>query len=140
MMEGRKPGNPRWIAGIEPPPELLAANGTQILEIECRQQPQRLRELLHAYASDPAIRAQLSTLRELASNKGSILFLGMGASYCSAISASALLKSHGRSSFTIDAGEWLHYGVSTWQDTALSVLLTTSGESAELVELFRMGS
>lgn len=139
-MEGRKPGNPRWIAGIEPPPELLAANGTQILKIECRQQPQRLRELLHAYASDPAIRAQLSTLRELASNKGPILFLGMGASYCSAISASALLQSHGRSSFTIDAGEWLHYGVSTWQDAALSVLLTTSGESAELVELFRMGS
>ena len=40
-MEG-KTGSPRWIAGIEPPEELLTANGTQILEIECRQQPEKL--------------------------------------------------------------------------------------------------
>jgi glutamine---fructose-6-phosphate transaminase (isomerizing) len=138
-MEGRQAAAPRWIAGIEPPPELLSANGTQILEIECRQQPQRLNELLHAYASDPVIRSQLGTLQKLASHKGPVLFVGMGASYCSAISASTLLQSHGRSSFTVDAGEWLHYGVSTWQDAALSLLLTTSGESAELVELFRIG-
>jgi glucosamine--fructose-6-phosphate aminotransferase (isomerizing) len=43
----------------------------------------------------------------------------------------------GRLSFSIDAGEWLHYGRGVWSDAALSILLTTSGESAELVELFR---
>lgn len=64
----------------------------------------------------------------------------MGASYCSAISASAHLQTNGRSSFAIDAGEWLHYGTSTWPDAALSILLTTSGESAELVELFKIGN
>ncbi len=32
---------PRWIAGIEPAKELLTATGTQILEIECREQPEQ---------------------------------------------------------------------------------------------------
>lgn len=138
-MEGNQAAAPRWIAGIEPAKELLSATGTQILEIECRQQPAKLNELLHAYANEAALRAQLLKLRELSAQRGPVLFLGMGASYCSAISASTLLQSHGRSSFTMDAGEWLHYGVSTWQDAAMSILLTTSGESAELVELFNRG-
>src|SRR6202043_865366 len=43
----------------------------------------------------------------------------------------------GRLSFTADAGEWLHYARSSDADIALIVLLTTSGESAELVELMR---
>jgi glucosamine--fructose-6-phosphate aminotransferase (isomerizing) len=45
----------------------------------------------------------------------------------------------GRSSFSVDAGEWLHYGMPTWGSAALSVLLTTSGESTELVRLMREG-
>ena len=128
---------PRWIAGIEPSKELLAANGTQILEIECREQPHRLRDLIQAYRADPALRAQLTKFRDLAANKGPVAFIGMGASYCSSISGSVLLQSHGRLSFPVDAGEWLHYARPLWDDAALSILLTTSGESAELVELFR---
>src|SRR5882724_5494578 len=130
---------PRWISGIEPSPEVLAANGTQILELECRQQPERLRELIRAYSGDPVIRDELKKLRTLANKKGPVLFIGMGASLCSSISGSVLLQSHGRPSFSVDAGEWLHYSSSVWDDAALSVLLTTSGESAELVELFRKG-
>ena len=42
-------------------------------------------------------------------------------------------------SFTVDAGEWLHYS-SAWEQAALSLLVTTSGESAELVQLCRMGA
>jgi glutamine---fructose-6-phosphate transaminase (isomerizing) len=130
----------RWISGIEPAPELLAATGTQILEIECREQPQKLAELIGAYAADASIRGQFRGLRELAAKPGPVLFLGMGASLCSSISGSVLLQSHGRSSFSMDAGEWLHYSTTAWGDAALSVLLTTSGESAELVELFRLGA
>ena len=63
----------------------------------------------------------------------------MGASYCSSFSGSVLLQTHGRPSFSVDAGEWLHYAQPIWDDAALSVLLTTSGESAELVELFKIG-
>jgi len=128
---------PRWISGIEPPKELLAANGAQILDIECRQQPERLRELIDAYRDDAAIRNEMKALRSLAAGKGPVLFIGMGASFCSSISGSILLQTHGKPSFSVDAGEWLHYGLPTWHDAAASVLLTTSGESAELVELFK---
>ena len=131
---------PRWIAGIEPSKELLAANGTQILEIECREQPQRLCGLIQAYRGDTVLRTQLKKFQELASQPGPILFIGMGASFCSSFGGSVLLETHGRLSFSVDAGEWLHYALPAWNHTALSVLLTTSGESAELVELFRKGS
>ncbi len=126
---------PRWISGIEPPQELLDATGTQVLEYECREQPKRLRQLIHDYKSDAAIQAQLKTFRKLASGNGPVMFIGMGASYCSSISGSILLQTKGRLAFSVDAGEWLHYSKRLWSETALSVLLTTSGESAELVEL-----
>jgi glutamine---fructose-6-phosphate transaminase (isomerizing) len=138
-MEENHKQAPRWVGGIEPAKELLAATGTQILEIECREQPERLRRLLQAYAGDSVIQAELKRFRDLAANKGPVLLIGMGASYCSSISGSILLQSHGRPSFSVDAGEWLHYATSVWDDAALSILLTTSGESAELVELFKRG-
>jgi glucosamine--fructose-6-phosphate aminotransferase (isomerizing) len=139
MQEGTKQA-PRWISGIEPAAELLKATGTEILEIECREQPARLRELIQTYGSDPAIRAELKKFRGLAEKSGPVLFIGMGASFCSSISGSVLLQTHGRLSFSVDAGEWLHYASSVWDEAALSVLLTTSGESAELVELFKKGA
>src|ERR1700723_1417398 len=120
-------GGPRWVGGIEPAKELLTATGTQILEIECRQQPERLRELLQAYAGDSSIQVELKKFHDLAAKKGPVLFIGMGASYCSSISGSILLQSHGRPAFSVDAGEWLHYASSGWDDAALSILLTTPG-------------
>jgi glucosamine--fructose-6-phosphate aminotransferase (isomerizing) len=136
-MEEINQQEPRWIAGIEPPKEKLSATGTQILEIECREQPDRLHGLIQAYRSDPAIRAELKKLRAIVRKKGPVLFIGMGASFCSSFAGSVLLETHGRVSFSVDAGEWLHYARSVWDEAALAVLLTTSGESAELVELFK---
>jgi glutamine---fructose-6-phosphate transaminase (isomerizing) len=130
---------PRWIGGVEPRPELLTATGTEILEIECREQPQKLRELIQAYSRDSEIQTTLATLRGLSRKQGPVLFIGMGASYCSSFSGSVLLQSHGRPSFSVDAGEWLHYAQPVWNDAAFSVLLTASGESAELVELMKTG-
>ena len=138
-MAETKQDAPRWIAGVEPVEEVLAATGTQILEMECRQQPEYLFQLLSAYAGDSAIQAELRKFRDLAAKRGPVMFIGMGASYCSSFGGSILLQTHGRPSFSIDAGEWLHYGSSVWEDAALSILLTTSGESAELVELFKGG-
>ena len=139
-MQSATQPSPRWIGGVEPPKELLTATGTEILEFECRQQPQKLRELIEAYAADSTLRAEFRALRDLAAAPGPVLFLGMGASYCSAIAGAVFLQSHSRPSFALDAGEWLHYGLPSWNNAALSVLLTTSGESAELVELMRAGS
>src|SRR6201996_7566334 len=130
---------PRWVGGVEPPKELLGATGVQILELECRQQPQKLRDLLARYESDAEIQQQLQTLRRLAEKPGPVLWIGMGAPYCSSFGGSVLLQSSGRLSFSVDAGEWLHYGMPIWPEAALSMLLTTSGESAELVELFKTG-
>jgi glucosamine--fructose-6-phosphate aminotransferase (isomerizing) len=140
-MEPAKNSPRRWISGIEPAAELLSASGAEILEIECRQQPRKLHELIRSYAAEPAIRAPLGTLREAAAaGRGPALFIGMGASLCSSIGGATFLQTHGRPSFSVDAGEWLHYGASVWNDAALSILLTTSGESAELVELFKRGA
>ena len=86
IMEEAKKNGLRWIGGVEPPTTLLTATGIQILEIECREQPGRLRELIHAYRSDSEIRAELMKLRQLARREGPVLFIGMGASYCSSAS------------------------------------------------------
>ena len=67
---------PRWVGGVVPPPELLDASGTQILELECREQPACLRQLIDAYQSNSAIRAELKTFRELAARPGAIRFCG----------------------------------------------------------------
>jgi glucosamine--fructose-6-phosphate aminotransferase (isomerizing) len=140
MIEPANKEVPRWVGGVAPPPELLSATGAEILELECREQPACLRRLIEAYQSSAGIRAELKTFRELAPRPGAVLFAGMGASYCSAIAASILLQSHGRLAFTVDAGEWLHYARPLVKEIALTVLLTTSGESAETVELIRSRS
>jgi glucosamine--fructose-6-phosphate aminotransferase (isomerizing) len=110
-----------------------------IYEMECREQPKRLASLLNAYREDPAIQQELDKLHRMSSSAGPILFIGMGASYCSSITGSSYLQSCGKSSFTVDAGEWLHYS-DAWDQLAASLIVTTSGESAELVQLCRKGA
>ena len=138
-MEDKKGPRSRWIGGVEPPAELRGRSMTSIYEVECREQPERLAQLLRAYQDDSAIRKELDNLREMSRASGPILFVGMGASHCSSITGVSYLQSGGRSSFAVDAGEWLHYS-DTWDQAALSLLLTTSGESAELVQLCRKGA
>jgi glutamine---fructose-6-phosphate transaminase (isomerizing) len=133
-MEEKKNSGSRWIGDIEPPPEVRGLNMTAIYGMECRQQPEKLAQLLRAYRNDSAIRKELDALREMSRSVGPVLLIGMGASYCSSITGASYLQSGGRSSFAVDASEWLHYS-STWDQAALSLLVTTSGESAELVRL-----
>lgn len=132
---------PHWIAGVKPSDELLAMNGIQVLEYECRQQPGKLRELIAAYKSDDEIRRQLRYAHDIAGNsRAPVIFIGMGGSLCASIAATTHLQANGRSAFAVDAGEWLHYARGVWKDAALSVLVTTSGESAELVALMKEGT
>jgi glucosamine--fructose-6-phosphate aminotransferase (isomerizing) len=125
----------RWIAGVEPPSEILTQSMTSIYEKECREQPACLAQLLRAYERDKSITAEMDRLRQMSLSPGPVLWIGMGASYCSSLTGSSFLQSHGRSSFAVDAGEWLHYSRPVRDEAAVSVLLTTSGESAELVQL-----
>src|ERR1700686_5052347 len=138
-MEEKKDSKCRWIGGVEPPAELSGRDMTSVYEMECREQPERLAQLLHAYQSDSLIGNELDTLREMSHSSGPILLIGMGASYCSSITGVSYLQSGGRSSFAVDASEWLHYS-SAWDQAALSLLVTTSGESAELVRLCEKGA
>lgn len=132
---------PRWIAGVKPSDEVLAMNGTQVLEYECRQQPVKLRELIAAYKADGEIRGQLRYAAEVAASTiAPLIFIGMGGSLCSSISAAIHLQANGRLAFAVDAGEWLHYARDVWKDAALSVLTTASGESAELVAFMKQGT
>jgi glucosamine--fructose-6-phosphate aminotransferase (isomerizing) len=126
---------PRWIAGVEPAAELRSQSMTALFEKECHEQPERLAELVRSYRQNGAIREQLRLATHHALSPAPVLFIGMGASFCSAITGSLWLQSHGRSSFFVDAGEWLHYSLPAWKQVALSILITTSGESAELVQL-----
>lgn len=136
-MESRAGQESRWIAGVEPPKEMLTRSMTSIYEMECREQPERLGHLLRAYREEKPIQEMLERLRRTALSPGPVMWIGMGASYCSAIVASSFLQSSGRSSFGADASEWLHYSRPVWDQAAVSMLLTTSGESAELVQLCR---
>lgn len=128
MEDTRK--EPNWIAGIKPPAEVLAMSMTEIYERECREQPRRLADLLHAYSEDESILAEMNKLEQIALTPGPILFIGMGASYCSSIAGSGWMQSRGRSSFFVDAGEWLHYSSKVWTQVGGSILTTASGESA----------
>ena len=65
-MEVRGNREKRWISGVEPRPELLSATGTEILELECREQPRRLQELIRAYADDPEIGSTMRRLQHAA--------------------------------------------------------------------------
>ena len=134
-METRGGQESRWIAGVEPPQEMLTRSMTSIYEMECREQPECLARLLRAYGRISSIKEALEQLRRIALSAGPVIFVGMGASYCSSIVASSFLQSCGRSAFAVDASEWLHYSRPVWDEPAVSILLTTSGESAELVQL-----
>ncbi len=136
-MEDKPDKEPRWIAGVKPPDEMLTMSMTEIYEHECREQPRRLAQLFRAYDQDQSILGELHRFRQLAHTPGPILFVGMGASYCTSIVGSLWLQSCGRPSYFVDAGEWLHYSTPVWDQVAASVLTTASGESAELVQLSR---
>ena len=138
-MEEKEDSNCRWIGGLEPPAELSGRDMTSVYEMECREQPEKLAQLLHAYQSDSLIGKELDTLRGMSHSSGPILLIGMGASYSSSITGVSYLQSGGRSSFAVEASEWLHYS-SAWDQAALSLLVTTSGESAELVRLCEKGA
>lgn len=138
-METNASREPRWIGGIVPPSDVRSMSATALLEKECREQPERLAGLIRAYSEDESILEELRKIRQISLPPGPTVFIGMGASFFSSIAGSVLLQSCGRSSFTVDASEWLHYSLPAWDQVAVSILLTTSGESAELVQLCQKG-
>ena len=95
-MSAEKMSAPRWIAGIEPAAEVLKMNGTEVLEMECREQPARLAGLIAAYAERDGAGEQLLGLRGIVERPGPVLWLGMGGSLCSSYAGSVLMQTQGR--------------------------------------------
>jgi glucosamine--fructose-6-phosphate aminotransferase (isomerizing) len=108
-----------------------------IFRAECLEQPARLAEVFRAYSAGGEIRDEVNRLKKLVRADRPLVWLGMGASYCSAIAGATRFTLSGRPSFCVEASEWLHFAFSTWDSIAGPILLTTSGKSAELVELCR---
>jgi len=114
--------------------------GTGIIDVyrgEVDEQPKRLSELLAAYATDAEIRGQIEALKKALPVEPPVLWLGMGASFASSLAGATSLLMAGRASFVLEASEWLHYAGGVHQQAAGPILVTTSGVSAELVELTR---
>jgi glutamine---fructose-6-phosphate transaminase (isomerizing) len=124
----------------------MTASGEQIggvvsfYQSEFQEQPQKLAGLAAAYGSDPPIRTALQQFRSAISINGPVVWTGMGASYCSAIAASTLLSGAGWPSYALESSEFLHYATATWPRLGGLILISTSGESAELVQLARLDS
>jgi glutamine---fructose-6-phosphate transaminase (isomerizing) len=114
--------------------------GTSIVDIyrsEVGEQPTRLADLLAAYATDAEVRGQIEALKKALSVELPVLWLGMGASFASSLAGATSLLMAGKASFALEASEWLHYCGGVHHQTAGPILVTTSGVSAELVELTR---
>jgi len=107
----------------------------EVFHSECLEQPHRLEDVFQAYSMDSEIRGELERVKRSVSTSKPIIWLGMGASYCSSISGVTRCSLAGRPSFPVEASEWLHFTLLTWEHVAGPILVTTSGESAELVEL-----
>ncbi len=107
---------------------------------EFLEQPQRLAELVSAYGTNPEIREELRKLVSAIASKWPVVWTGMGASYSAAIGGSTLLSVNGWPSFPVESSEFLHYAAGTWSRLGGLILISTSGESAELVSLTRLDS
>ena len=68
MTETKTAGSP-WIGGVQPPDEMRNRSMTSIYEVECREQPEKLAQMLRAYRDDPAIRAELDAFRQMAQSR-----------------------------------------------------------------------
>ena len=102
---------------------------------EIQELPEALIRMVSFYKTDG--RERLSAwVEQTKEHRDMVLFSGMGTSEFSAIAVRSQLASSGVSCDTVDAGEWLHYGITGLGESRRLVVLTSqSGESIEVVRL-----
>jgi glucosamine--fructose-6-phosphate aminotransferase (isomerizing) len=100
---------------------------------EILEQPEALRRLHAAYVAgnQPA----LSEAAELLKRSRTIFMAGMATSEYAAIPASCLLSQHGRVNFVYDASELLYYHRGALNPDSSLMLVSQSGDSAEIIHL-----
>jgi glutamine---fructose-6-phosphate transaminase (isomerizing) len=100
---------------------------------EIYEEPAALRRIYDAYVAreNPALNQAAELLRKSLP----VYFAGMATSEYASFSASSLLNCHGRVNFVYDASELMYYSLPTLKHEACLVLVSQSGNSAEIVHL-----
>lgn len=95
-------------------------------------QPRDLRRMVNGFQSQANL-MKMATIAGLGYKK--ILFSGMGSSNYCCHGAVIMLNRHGFTASVLSAGELLHYEMGLSSPDTLMVLVSQSGESAEIVKL-----
>ena len=93
-------------------------------------QPEAFREMLKVYSGPDSPLSRLDSFLK-GRQPSSIVFIGMGTSLSAPHPAICLLADSGIPARAVDAGEFLHYQQGSIEKTALIVIVSQSGESAE---------
>lgn len=106
---------------------------------EILSQPKSFEETLDFYCSVEG-ENRLKQIKELYHNLKSnqIVFTGMGSSYFTSYAAACLFNSIGIHSYAINTSELLYYHTSLVNDKTLTVCISQSGESIEVIKLLEM--
>lgn len=100
---------------------------------EIYEEPAALRRIYDAYVAreDPALNQAARLLRRSAP----VYFTGMATSEYAGFSASNLLNGQGKVNFVYDTSELMYYALPTLKPDACLVLVSQSGNSAEIIHL-----
>lgn len=100
---------------------------------EIREEPNVLKKILQEYIENknPSLEEALSLLRK----SPSIIFTGMATSMYACMPAQCILSEGGIQSHLFDTSEFLHYHFEMVPKNATFILVSQSGESAEIVHL-----
>ncbi len=103
---------------------------------EILEEPAVLRRVYEAYVAreDPALEAAADLLRR----SGPVFMTGMATSEYASYPASSLLNQHGLVNFVYDVSELMYYHLPSLKPGACLVLVSQSGNSAEIVHILEM--
>lgn len=106
---------------------------------EIEEQPEALTQTLNYFTEGPG-KDSLKNIQSIwnTGNYNQILFTGMGSSYFISYAATCMLNKSGITSFSINAGELLHYQFSLVNPKTMLVCISQSGESYEIVRILEM--
>ncbi len=103
---------------------------------DLREQPLVL-DKIHYYYSEMTGKSLFQEAASLVRNRDNpLIFTGMGSSFFAAKAATSYLWSFGRQAWFFETSDLIHYGMKILTDDSCLVVISQSGESVEIKELF----
>lgn len=99
------------------------------------EQPAVLRAVLEEYTRRTSTLSSIAREWALRSMRSHVVITGMGSSYSASYPAATYLNNRGLPTFLVDASELLHYQLNLALKAGLVVVVSQSGESAEIRRL-----